>query len=270
MNGFIPNNIEEALEALAKEDFTIYAGGTDVMVEGREDANYLFIGKLPELRNIAADGDYIRIGAACTFTEALKHPDVPQLLKEALLRIAAPAIRNIGTMGGNIANGTAKADTVLVHFAADSKVKLASRDGERMLDIADLYLGRKKLAMEKGELVAEVLIPKDIPSYYYQKVGARNALAISRVSFASVYDVQDRVITRFSAAFGAVSQTVLRFRELENKLIGLTLDQAKALKPELIAEYDNAIVPIRGRVSSEYRKAVCINLLEDCFSHMGF
>lgn len=269
MAGFIPRDLSEALEKLASNELTVYAGGTDLMVEGDDSLDYLFIGKLPELRSIQTDSEYVRIGAACTFTEALEHPDVPDILKEALSRIAAPAIRNIGTMGGNVANGTAKADTVLVHFAADSKIKLLSKDGERTINIVDFYLGRKQLNLRKGELVAEILVPRYIPSYYYKKVGAREALAISRVSFASVYEVEDGIIKRFSAAFGAVSGKVLRFRELENSIIGMTLKEAKAIKPELMKKYDDAIVPIQGRVSSEYRKTVCLNLLDDCLKVMG-
>ena len=108
VNGFVPKDLREALELRAAENVVPYAGGTDLMVENRPGVSYLFIGKLAELRQIREDERCIRIGAAVTYTEALASPLVPPLMKEAVSRIAAPAIRNAGTFGGNLGNGSAK------------------------------------------------------------------------------------------------------------------------------------------------------------------
>ena len=94
VNGFVPKDLREALELRAAENVVPYAGGTDLMVENRPGVSYLFIGKLAELRQIREDERCIRIGAAVTYTEALASPLVPPLMKEAVSRIAAPAIRN--------------------------------------------------------------------------------------------------------------------------------------------------------------------------------
>lgn len=264
VNGYQPTSLKEALEIRSVNDVVPYGGGTDLMIEGKEDCAYLFLNKIPEMRQITSDGNYIRIGAACTFTEVLENALSPKLLKEAVKLIAAPAIRNLGTMGGNIGNGSAKADSVLIEFVADAKLRLASVRGERIVAIDKFYLGRKKLDLASDELIVEILFPKiGLDNSYYQKVGARNALAISRVSFAGVLAMDDDKISNIALAFGAVSDTVLRFKDIEKILIGKTIAEAKALKPDFIAAYDNAIVPIKGRVSSEYRKSVCLNLIKD-------
>ena len=205
-----------------------------------------------------------------TYTEALASPMVPQLMKEAISRIAAPAIRNAGTFGGNLGNGSAKADSVLIEFVTGAKLRLLSVRGERMVDVEKFYLGRKKLDLAADEIIAEILLPKaGIDDYYYKKVGGRNALAISRVSFAGILSVENGTITRFSAGFGAVADTVLRYRELEAMFIGKTLEQARAEKADVLNAYSEKLVLTRGRVSAEYRKTVCMNLLGDFLTEKG-
>ena len=233
-----------------------------MMVENRPDVVYLFLNKVPELKTITEDDQYVRIGAGVTFTQALADERVPQLMKEAVSRIAAPAIRNAGTFGGNLGNGSAKADSVLIQFAADGKLRLVSQNGERIVDVDKFYLGRKNLDLAPDELIAEILLPKTgLERYYYEKVGGREALAISRVSFAGVFAEKDGKITNIAAAFGAVADTVLRFKDLEAMLLGKTLEEAKALKAGYLAAYGERMQLTRGRVSAEYRKTVCLNLL---------
>ena len=259
-----PTSLREALEIRAAQKVVPYGGGTDLMIEGDENANYLFLNKVSEIRGIHEDAEYIRIGAACTYDTILESEIVPQILKDAVIQIAAPAIRNLGTMGGNIGNGSAKADSALICFAVDAKLALASVNGTRIVNIDEFYLGRKKLDLAENEIIAEILIPKtDFSNYYYQKVGARNALAISRVSFAGVLALKDGKIANLSCVFGAVADTVLRYKDLEKLLVGKTIKEASALKQEFLSAYDASIVPIKGRVSVEYRKAVCLNLLRD-------
>lgn len=244
VNGYAPKTLAEALELRGKYDLVPYAGGTDLMVENRPNVSYLFLGKLPELKTIREDAVYIRI--------------------------AAPAIRNAGTFGGNLGNGSAKADSVLIEFVTGAKLKLLSVRGERIVDVEKFYLGRKKLDLASDEIIAEILLPKaGIDDYYYKKVGGRNALAISRVSFAGILSVENGVITRFSAGFGAVADTVLRFRDVETMLVGKTVEEAKAIKPELLKAYGEKLVLTRGRVSAEYRKTVCMNLLGDFLAEKG-
>ena len=270
VNGYAPASLAEALAIRAEYDVVPYAGGTDLMVENRPGVTYLFLHRIPELRQITVDDEYVRIGAAVTFTEALSDERVPQLMKEAVSRIAAPAIRNAGTFGGNLGNGSAKADSVLIEFAADARLRLVSAGCERIVAVEDFYLGRKKLDLRDDELIAEILLPiSGLERYSYQKVGGRNALAISRVSFAGVFAMEHGRITNVAAAFGAVADTVLRYKDIEAMLIGKTFEEAKALKAAYLKAYEERMVLTRGRVSAEYRKNVCMNLLNDFLTRFG-
>ena len=270
VNGFMATSLKEALEIRSSENVMPYGGGTDLMIEGKENVTYLFLNKVPEMKQITEDDEYIRIGASCTFTEVLNSSLVPNLMKDAVSKIAAPAIRNAGTMGGNIGNGSAKADSVLIEYVSDAKLVIASKDGSRIVPIDEFYKGRKQLDLKKDELIIEILLPKTgLENYYYKKVGAIIALAISRISFAGVIKMDGDVIKDIAVAFGAVSATVLRFKEIEKMLIGKTLSEAKQLKNQFISEYDKKIVPTMGRVSAEYRKAVCLHLLGDFLTEKG-
>lgn len=264
VNGYVPASLAEALEIRAKQEVIPYAGGTDLMIGEERKGAYLFLHRVPELKRIIEENGLLRLGAGCTYTELLRHPATPALLRDAIALIAAPAIRNEGTIGGNIANGSPKADSALIFFVADASLKLASQSGERILPIRDFYLGRKKLALRSDELITEVLLPtRWLDHYDYQKVAARAALAISRVSFAGLLSVEGDTVMHCATAFGAISDTVIRHGDLDAMLIGLTLAEARERKRDYLAAYEAAIQPTRGRVSAEYRKTVCMNLLNN-------
>jgi len=270
VNGYTPASLKEALEIRAAHDVIPYAGGTDLMIGEKRTGAYLFLNRVSELKRVFLEDGILHLGAGCTFTELIEHKMTPALLKEALRLIAAPAIRNEGTIGGNIANGSAKADSALVFFAADAKLKLASVSGERVLPIKEFYLGRKKLDLRGDELITEVLLPtRWLEHYYYQKVGARKALAISRVAFAGLMHIENDVIEHCATAFGAVSDVIIRREDIDAMLIGKTVAQARDAKGDYLGAFERAIVPIKGRVSAEYRKTVCLNLLNDFLVSFG-
>lgn len=262
VNGYAPQTLGEALEIRRREPVTPYGGGTDLMVSHQRRGQYLFLHRIPELQAITEDDTYLRLGAGCTFTQVAAHLATPDILKEAISRIAASAIRNLGTIGGNIGNGSAKADSVLVFFALDAKLRLVNVDGGRVVSIKDFYKGRKELDLAPDELIVEVLLPRSVPGYYvYHKVGARAALAISRLSFAGLWTVEDGVITTCATAFGAIEQTVVRLPEVDALLVGVPVAELGRVEAEYLDAYRAALHPIDGRISAAYRKQVCMNLL---------
>ena len=265
VNGYKPQTLNEALEIRAREKVTPYAGGTDLMVMKKEGVCYLFLDRIDEIKQIKDDGEYIRIGAGVTFTQALESELVPPLMKEAVSRIAAPAIRNAGTFGGNLGNGSDKADSVLAEFALDASIRLVSAKGERILPVEDFSLRKGITALRSDELIAEILLPKDkcaLP-YYYKKVGGRNALAISRIAFAGVYDVRGGIIRDVSIAVIGGSGSFQRYRDLEAAFVGKRAEEVKTNADEYVKLYSERMIFNRGRVTAEYRRTVTMNLLRD-------
>ena len=270
VESYYPTSLAEALEIRQTHTVVPYAGGTDLMLKDREETPLLFLKGIPELREVRKDSEYLRIGAGCTFTELLASPLIPDILKAALRRLAAPAIRNMGTSGGNICNGSPKADSALIYYVLDAKVHLCSSGGECFVPIDQFYVGRGKTILQPTELLTEILLPLgDWSNYYYEKVGARKALAISRLSFGGLLEIKDDKIVKFSVAFGAIDNTILRMRDLEAQVVGLTVTEAKARHKEILDAYGAKINPISGRISARYRKQVSLNLLNDFLVSKG-
>ncbi|MGI6109055.1 MAG: FAD binding domain-containing protein [Eubacteriaceae bacterium] len=259
-----PATLEQALELRDQTDLIPCGGATDLLVGDPDPGSFFFLGQIPELKGITECDGYLRIGSNTTFTELLESPLIPQILKDAVSHIASPAIRNAGTIGGNIGNGTAKADTSLIMHALNAEIELTSVDGKRVFPVHEFYRGRHDLNIADNELITALLIPiEDIGDYMYEKVGGRKALAISRISFAGILLEKDGIITDFRATFGAVAPTVLRFPELEAKVVGRPAAEIREQIPEIVADYADSMKFTRGRVSAEYRKEVCTNLLRN-------
>ena len=261
---YTPTSLDKALKLLATEELLPYAGGTDLMLSKTRNRPFLFLHRIEELKGIGESDGFIRIGAATTYRELLESPLTPAILKEAVASIAAPAIRNVATLGGNIANASPKGDGALICFVTDSLLRLADKDGERLVPIADFYQGRNKTLLKPNELLVEILMPtKWLADYSFHKVGARKALSISRVSFAGLFAKEGGRVAHLALAFGAIEDVVVRRPELDGMLIGKTLPEACASIDDLLTALDTGIKPIRGRVSAEYRKQVCQNLARD-------
>ena len=271
VNGYNPKTLQEALEICAREKVLPYAGGTDIMVKHPGGISYLFLNGIDELKQITEDSEFIRIGAGVTFTKALASDLVPPLMKEAVSRIAAPAIRNAGTFGGNLGNGSDKADSVLAAFALDAQVRLVSARGERILSVEDFCVKRGLTALRGDELIAELLLPKSkcAHPYYYQKIGGRNALAISRVAFGGTYDVRGGIIKDITAAVIGGGDTCRRCCDVEAALIGKKVEDVKADIDKYANMYCDKLTFSRGRVSAEYRRTVVGNLFRDFLNTIG-
>jgi CO/xanthine dehydrogenase FAD-binding subunit len=291
-----PKSLKEALNIRQNHLVTPYAGGTDLMVHPDPNQTYLFLNKIPEIKNIVEDSNYIRIGACCTFADILKSPIPPTILKDAINLLASPAIRNFGTpggnicncggkkqtkgckgcwnfgkSGGNICNGSDKSDSAVVFFATNSKLRIASSTTERIIPISDFYCCDRKDALATNELLLEILMDRnDYSNYYYKKVGARESVSLSRVAFAAIINIDSsNIITNLSTAFGAVSNVIISEKQIDKMLIGKTIDEAKKLKSAYLSAYERSVKAKEGRVSSNYRKSVCLNLLGDFLETKG-
>ncbi|MDS0524609.1 FAD binding domain-containing protein [Clostridium sp. SHJSY1] len=272
VEGYYPNTLLEALKILEEKDIIIHAGGTDLMVRNKNitsllpkfDKDLLYIGDLKELKEIKICDSMIEIGAACTYSKLLKEKEIPNVLKEAIKEIASPAIRNKGTIGGNICNASPAGDTLPILYALDAKLKLTNISISREINIEDFILGPRKITLKKDEILESIIIPKSkINITYYEKVGARKASAISKLSVVALADIENEKINDIRIALGAVGTTVVRRKEIENIIIGTDLKDIKN-KIEIIKKaYSEKITPINDQRSTAiYRKTVALKLIE--------
>lgn len=233
-----PQTLSEALTVLNENgpDTTILAGGTDVMVDLRSgDLNrrYLMdVGRLAELRQIEVKDGNLMIGAATTITEIGKSELIRRhapALRIAADKFASRQVRNIATIGGNVAHCSPCGDTIpplLIHEAEAAVVKPR---GQRRVSIEEMAGGPYHCTLRTDELITHFILklkPEEVQFADFQKIGRRKELAIARMSAAAMVGQEDdRSISFIRFALGSCTPVPHRFRDIENFLFGKIPDE---------------------------------------------
>jgi CO/xanthine dehydrogenase FAD-binding subunit len=206
------------------------AGGTDLVLLLREPPpvcdRVIDISLIPELHRIHRRGNQVIIGASATFNEVIESELIQQtspLLVQACQQVGAVQIRNMGTLGGNVANAAACADSLPALVCLDAAATLNSPDEERQIAISDLVLGPNRTLIPPGGLVTSLSysIPPAGSRSIFIKLGRRNAMAISRLTIAVLgrLDESGR-IAEARLVPGSATPQIRRFSVVERSLIG--------------------------------------------------
>ena len=270
---YIPKTLKECLLILDKNDCYIMAGGTDLMVVKHQrsgmvpafDRDVCYISNLKELQYIFEDENGVHIGAGTKYCDILRSEIVPELIKQIVEEIASPNIRNMATMAGNIANASPAGDSIVGLYLLDAKLELVSVKGSRLMPIQDFIFGVRKIHRAENEIIKEIFIPHhDDLNTYWRKVGSRAAESISKITFAGGYEIENNVVKDLRMAFGSVNTTVVRERKIEEKYIGMTVEELHDKIDNIVEDIEVYIKPISDqRSTKEYRLKVAKNILKD-------
>jgi len=266
---FAPQSCAELAELYARDpDAVLLAGGTDVglwVTKHHADIEtVIYTGSVTELKAMQANDTHVEIGAAVTFSDAmpllLRHfPTMSELLR----RFASPPIRNAGTLGGNIANGSPIGDSMPVLLALDAVLLLRSAAESRELRLDEFYLDYQKTALRPGEFVEQIRIPRLHANDHLQsyKVSKRFDQDISAVCGAYRLRLgDDNRIDDVRIAYGGLAAIPKRARACESVLAGREFVEASVV--EAMAALDDDFEPITDmRASEGYRRRICKNLL---------
>ena len=273
VNHYIPSSLKEALKVLNNHDCYIMAGGTDLMVVKHQksgivpnfDKDVCYISNLKELQYIYEDEQGVHIGAGTKFVDIENSMIVPDLLKQIIHELASPNIRNMATMAGNIANASPAGDSIVGLYLLDAKLELVNVNGSRLVPIEKFILGVRKISRKSNELIKEIFIPHhDDLNTYWRKVGSRAAESISKVTFAGGYQVEDGVVKDLRMAFGSIGVTCVRDQKIEQKYIGMTVEELHNNIDNILNDMSKNITPITDqRSTKEYRYKVAMNILKD-------
>ncbi|MFO7496145.1 MAG: FAD binding domain-containing protein [Desulfobacterales bacterium] len=262
-----PQSLAQALAFLAENgpETEIVAGGTDVMVDLRAGVLtpefLLDVSRLEPLRGIALTDDGLAVGAAVTLAEIQCSPllktHAPALQKSAV-NFASRQIRNVATIGGNVAHCSPCGDTLPALVIHETQAVLASPRGERVVPIEEIASGPYLCALPQDELITRfILKPAAVAFADFQKIGRRKELAIARMSMAYMAnkDAAGRIdFLRFS--LGSCTPTPQRMPQVEAMLlgqapsVGLLWEAGRVLAESMIA--------ITGRRSSAAYKEPAI------------
>lgn len=265
-------NLDQVLSWLAEygDKARILAGGTDLVVKmkmGSVHPEYIiYIKKIAALNYIEFDDYSLKIGSATTLSQIERNEEIKRnysALYEAVRSMAAVAVKNMGTIGGNLGNASPAADTAPPLLVYDAVIKAASKEGIREIPVTEYFVGPGKSALASNEIITEITIPKTDANTgsSFLKLG-RVAADIAKINVAVCLKREGQRCTTCRIAFGSVAPTPIRAWEAERILEG------KDINDELITQAAKAasaeIKPITdNRSTREYRLKVSRVILEE-------
>ena len=269
-----PKTLDEALDLLNKykdKNIKILAGGTDLLVKMKTtdlQVDYLLnIKNIPELDFIDTTQG-LKLGAITPLSHIAKEEKVKMnyaALYEGIMSMAAPAVRNMGTVAGNLGNASPAADTVPPLIAYGAEVKLQSKRGERTVLMEDLITGVGKTLLEPDEMITEINIseiPKNTGSAFLKK--SRVKADLSKINLAVYLEREDNICKDCKIVFGSVAIKALRAEKTENLLKEQTVSSELINKAAEQASLE--IKPIDDiRSTAEYRIAMSKEMLKNGF-----
>lgn len=265
---YAPKTIAELTRLRAEHpQATLLAGCTDIGLwvnkQFRELGDIIYIGEVAELKNIDEDDQRVRIGAGANLSDAYQalanhYPQITEMWE----RFASVPIRNAGTLGGNVANGSPIGDSMPWLIALGARVVLRSESEQRTIALEDLYLDYMKKSMRADEIVEALEVPLPAAGQVFRtyKISKRYDSDISAVCAAFALQLDGERITDARIAFGGMAATPKRASRCEQALQGQSWDEtsARAAMAALAEDY----TPLSDmRSSADYRQQCAQNLL---------
>ena len=258
-------SVEEASALLQRHapDIRVLAGGTDLLVDlktGRLAVGHVVgIRGIVELREISETPDGVRIGTLVTPNQLSADSRIrakyPALL-DAIGQMAATQVRNMGTVGGNIAGGVPSADLPPILVTLNASIALRSSAGERTLPLESFFLGPRQTALGENEIIASILLPAP-PARFgaaYARFSRRqaNSCAVAGVAASVVLD-EDNRIHDVRVVLCAVAPIPKLVAEIGDELQGLpACEETWGYAASLAHEAAEPITDIRG--AAEFRR----------------
>jgi len=268
------HSLDELLEILdQRENVQLLAGGTDLMVDlHHQDQKFdkidylLDITAVDELKGIQLGDKKGEIGALTTHAELVSNPEIKEKLPfiaAAASSIGSTQIRNRATIGGNLANAAACADSFSPLIALGAEVVLRSKGGARRVLLEDFVEWPYQTIIKTDEVLEKIVFAMPQGEYYssYQKIGRRKALSISRISLTLLAEVENGKVKKAQVASGAATPFPVPFRKVNDYLNGKSYAEIDPVEAGNIAA--DEMVGITGeRWSTPYKRPALGKLVE--------
>ena len=265
---YIPSSTADLAEIMATHPHaTVVAGSTDVGLwvnkQMRPINPVVFINGLGALQEVGASPEAIRIGAGVTYSHGLKalaerYPALGKLIP----RIGGQQVRNMGTIGGNIANGSPIGDMPPALIALGAEVTLRSREGTRSVPLEDFFIEYGRQDRERHEFVESIAVPA-LPGdarFSIYKVSKRRDEDITAVLGAFCLRLDGGAVSDICLAYGGMAGTPKRATNTEAALLGKPWTEVNARAA--MAALDQDFTPLTDwRATAEYRMMTAKNLI---------
>tara|TARA_R110001583_G_scaffold183806_2_gene342639 strand:- start:51998 stop:53476 length:1479 start_codon:yes stop_codon:yes gene_type:complete len=269
---FAPRSSDELARLLITHpDAVILAGGTDIGLWVTKHLKRLdpiiYIGDVADLKQVEKMGTELHIGAGATYSTA--HDALGAVaadIGELIRRIGSRQIRNAGTVGGNIANGSPIGDTPPALIALGARIVLRRGDVRREVALEDFFITYGKQDRAKGEFVEKIIVPQPGAQTQFKawKISKRFDQDITAVLGAFAITLENSVVRDMRAAFGGMAGTPMRAKKCEAALLGQPWNET-TLNTARLALVEDFKPMTDMRASGEYRMLVAQNLLSKLF-----
>ena len=266
---YAPRTLEQLINVrAAKPNASILSGSTDVGLwvtkQMRDLGDIIYVREVKELKTIVERDGKIEIGAGVSLNDAYAAicSHYKNELNEMWQRFASLPIRNVGTLGGSVANGSPIGDSAPWMIALGAEIVLRGEHGQRVLLLENFYLDYMKKDLQAGEFVEAVRIPLPRANLQFRtyKLAKRYDQDISAVCAAFAITLEGNIVRDAHIAFGGMAATSKRAPKAEVALNGQVWDETALVNAMNMLAQD--YTPLSDmRASSEYRMKAAQNLL---------
>ncbi len=271
-----PKNLAEAMDAFATAPRPLMpiAGGTDLLLDleqGRHSPvqTLIDVTSIAEMNALEVRGDELFVGAAVPVNRIATTPEViayAQALTEACNLIAGPQVRNVATLGGNVAHALPAADGTIALLALNAQAEVAGLTGNRRVPFKELFLGPGKSSLKHGE---ELLVGFYLPlssshqASCFKRIMRPQGVALPIINLAIWLERKENIFSQIRIAVGPGGPTPWSGTEPEKVLIGKPLNDetCQAAVEALLSQ-----VGFRSsarRASADYRRHIVVSLFKD-------
>ena len=264
-----PDNLQKAVDLMANfgDEARVIAGGHSlipVMKQRLTDIKHLIdLSAINELKGMKIEKNSISIGAMTTQVELITNEDLfkaAPIIREASLQIADPQVRNLGTIGGNVANGDPANDMPGLMQLLDATYKISGTKGIREVKAREFYEGAYFTAREDDEILVSISFNAPKGGYSYEKQ-KRKIGDYATAAAGVILNVDNGVCTSASIALTNLSDTPVYCSDAVNMLIGKNIDDSLLSEvTKSCVEQSDPVADQRGPVDfKKYVAGIVIN-----------
>ncbi len=273
---YVPANFDDLLayidEHPISNEIHLIANGSDIInrIQRRQlrARTLVDLSGLGELNYVKKENGTIRVGALTTISDLIGSPIIDsrlEVFREVASKFGGPAIRNVATVGGNICAASSSEDLLPVLLVLDAKVRLRSKENERVIPIEEFLKGKRQTDLKPNEILVETMFEEvgNWSACAFEKIGMRNSLIIAFVNCAVYLRVDESSrIEEARVAFNRVAgKTPARAKRTEEQLKGTSITTNNVSSLESVIKGELRTSP-DFRASAEYRSDVACVLLK--------
>ena len=249
----------------------LYAGGTEIVRQALRGSGrplelpqkVIYLGNVQELNRISRGQRYLDIGSVLDLSRILSigRNVLPPVLFETLSAIATPGVRNLATLGGNIAMRACRGDCLPALSVIDTQLELRTAGSTRWVEVGDFFNRRNLPDLRPGEILTRIRVPLEEWDFAVTRKVDGGMGFVTSLSFAGVARFPKGTIEALHFCIGGLKDPVFRMAVLEERLKNAALPIPSKLTDTLFRDLGDALAnQVEDTPKGHYRAATSLRL----------